>query len=167
MGIMRLKIVFLAGISAGILLTAFSTGEEVERAEPAYVGATKCKVCHLEIFKSWTGTSHRTAMSSLKGEETGNPRCLECHSTGFGAGGYGAEGGIVDLGGIQCEACHGAGSFYSLSSIMTKPELSSKAGLVVPDSLTCVRCHNVKSPTFKGFAYKTGLLTGTHSRKRD
>jgi hypothetical protein len=39
--------------------------------------------------------------------------------------------------------------------------------LVIPDSVTCTRCHNAKSPTFKGFAYEAGLLTGTHSRKRD
>ena len=171
MSMMRPRIIFivgisLVGISAGILLTAFSTGEEVEGPKPAYVGATKCKVCHLGIFNSWTETSHGKALSSLKGEEAEDPKCLECHTTGFGAGGYGSDAGIVDLGGVQCEACHGAGSLYSLSSIMTKPDLSSRAGLVVPDSLTCVRCHNARSPTFKGFAYKVGLLTGTHSRKR-
>jgi hypothetical protein len=167
MSAMKLKIIFLAGISAGILLTAFSTGEEVEPPKPAYVGATKCKVCHLEIFDSWAETLHRKALSSLQGEEAGDPRCLQCHTTGFGAGGYGAGADIVDLGGVQCEACHGAGSLYSLSSIMTKPELSSQAGLVTPDSLSCSRCHNAKSPTFKDFAYTAGLLTGTHSRKRD
>jgi hypothetical protein len=106
-------------------------------------------------------------MSSLKGEEAGDPGCLECHTTGFGAGGYKAPDDILDLGGVQCEACHGAGSLYSLSSIMTNPELSGQAGLVMPDSVTCTRCHNAKSPTFKGFAYEAGLLTGTHSRKRD
>jgi len=164
---MKLRIIFLAGLSAGILLTAFSAGEESERPAPAYVGATKCKVCHLGIFNSWAGTRHREAMSSLQGEETVDVTCLECHTTGFGAGGYGADADILDLGGVQCEACHGAGALYSFSSIMTKPELSSRAGLVTPDSLNCVKCHNAKSPTFKGFAYKVGLLTGTHSRKRD
>ncbi len=162
---MKLRIIFLAAISAGILLTAFSTGEEVERPMPAYVGATKCKICHLEIFNSWADTPHRKALSSLQGEEAGDPRCLECHTTGFGTGGYAADAGIVDLAGVQCEACHGAGSLYSLSSIMIKPDLCNQAGLVAPDSLTCMRCHNARSPTFKGFAYKVGLLTGTHSRK--
>ena len=164
---MKLRIIFLASISAGILLTAFSTGEEVERPEPAYVGATKCKVCHLGIFNSWSDTPHRRALSSLQREEAGDPRCLKCHTTGFGTGGYATDANIVDLAGVQCEACHGAGSLYSLSSIMIKPELYSQAGLVTPDSLTCMRCHNAKSPTFKGFAYKVGLLTGTHSRKRN
>jgi hypothetical protein len=164
---MRLKIIFLAGLSAGILLTAFTTGQETERPRPEYVGAKKCKVCHLEIFTSWAQTRHSKAMSSLEGEAASDAECLACHTTGFGAGGYTGESDIVDLGGVQCEACHGAGSLYSLSSIMIKPELCHQAGLVVPDSLGCVRCHNARSPTFKGFAYKVGLLTGTHSRKRD
>jgi len=164
---MRLRIILLIGISAGILLTAFSTGEEVESPGPAYVGATKCKVCHVAIFDSWAKTLHRKAVSSLKGEEARDPGCLQCHTTGFGTGGYASPSDIVDLGGVQCEACHGAGSLYSLSSIMTSPELSRQAGLLTPDSLSCSRCHNAKSPTFKGFAYEAGLLTGTHSRKRD
>ena len=167
MNFMRLKTIFLAAISAGILLTAFSTGEEADQPKPEYVGATKCKVCHLVIYDSWAETLHGKAMSALKAEEVADPGCLECHTTGFGAGGYGTDPGIVDLGGVQCEACHGAGSLYSLSSIMIKPDLSSRAGLVTPDSLRCTRCHNAKSPTFKGFAYEAGLLTGTHSRKRD
>jgi hypothetical protein len=157
----------ITGVFAAILLTAFSTGREVESPEPAYVGATKCKVCHLEIFNSWAETPHRKAILSLSGEEAGDPRCIECHTTGFGAGGYDGPQDIVDLGGVQCEACHGAGSLYSLSSIMIKPEMSRQAGLMTPDSLSCTRCHNAKSPTFKGFAYEAGLLTGTHSRKRD
>lgn len=164
---MKLKIILLACIPAAVLLTAFSTGEEVDPLRAAYVGAKKCKVCHVDIFNSWAETGHAKALSALKGEDARNAGCLECHTTGFEAGGYGAEGNIVDLGGVQCEVCHGPGSLYSFSSIMLKPELSSKAGLAPVDSLTCIRCHNAKSPTFKGFAYKAGLSTGTHSRKRD
>jgi hypothetical protein len=47
---------------------------------------------------------------------------------------------------------------------MRDPELRIEMGLVKPDSLTCVTCHNSESPTFKGFAYQAGLSTGTHSR---
>jgi hypothetical protein len=163
---MKLRIILLAGIAAAILLTAFSIGEEVGPHQPAYVGAKKCKVCHTDIFDSWTQIGHARALSALRGEDAGDANCLVCHTTGFGAGGYGAEAGIVDLGGVQCEACHGPGSLYSFSSIMLKPEVSARAGLLPVDSLTCVGCHNAKSPTFKGFAYEAGLLTGTHSRKR-
>jgi hypothetical protein len=163
---MRLRIILPAGVAAAILLTAFSISEEVGPQQPAYVGAKRCKVCHISIFDSWAQTAHAKALSVLQGEDAGDQNCLACHTTGLAAGGYGAKDNIVDLGSVQCEACHGPGSLYSFSSIMLKPELSSKAGLVPVDSLTCTRCHNAKSPTFKGFAYEAGLLTGTHSRKR-
>jgi hypothetical protein len=164
---MRLRTILLAGVPAAVLLTAFSIGEQIEPPQPAYVGASKCKICHVDIFSSWVKTSHAQALSSLKGEESGDAACLECHTTGFGAGGYGTEGIVTDLGAVQCEACHGPGSLYSFSSIMLSPEKRRKAGLTPVDSLLCTRCHNAKSPTFKGFTYEAGLLTGTHSRKRD
>jgi hypothetical protein len=89
-----------------------------------------------------------------------------CHTTGYGDGGYGGKGTLVELGGVQCEACHGAGSLYSRSSVMRQPSLSRELGLAPVDSTTCTRCHNEnQSPAFKGFSYKAGLLTGTHQRK--
>jgi hypothetical protein len=135
-----------------------------EGTAPSYVGARKCKVCHLEIFKSWEKTRHAWALASLEGDQLQEPRCLKCHTTGFGSGGYGGKSGVANLGGVQCEACHGPGSLYSRSSVMRSPELCVEMGLVRPDSTTCVTCHNSESPTFKGFAYKAGLSTGTHSR---
>jgi hypothetical protein len=164
---MELRGILLAGIVAAVLLTAFSAGEEISPPQPEYVGATKCKVCHLSVFESWARTRHSTALSTLQGDDARNADCLGCHTTGFAAGGYGDQDNLVDLGGVQCEACHGPGSLYAISSIMLKPELSRKAGLLPVDSLTCAGCHNAKSPTFKTFAYEAGLLTGTHSRKRD
>jgi hypothetical protein len=164
---MRARTILLAGIPAAVLLTALSIGEESESPRPKYVGSIKCKVCHVEIFNSWSETPHARALATLKGDDAGKTTCLECHTTGFGAGGFGGEARMPDLANVQCEACHGPGSLYSFSSVMLDPELSSKAGLVAVDSLTCTRCHNARSPTFKDFAFKTGLLTGTHSRKRD
>jgi hypothetical protein len=155
-------------------LVAFSTGRQEEAGEPEtaekpvpeYVGARKCKVCHLDIYKSWEETKHAWAFSSLKEEETENPGCVACHTTGFGRGGYGSGKVVANLAGVQCEECHGPGSLYSRSSVMRDPELSIEMGLARVDSTTCVTCHNSESPTFKGFAYEAGLSTGTHSRKR-
>jgi hypothetical protein len=164
---MKTRTILLAGIPAAVLLTAFSIGNEMEPPRPTYVGAKKCKVCHVAIFDSWAETGHAGAFSTLKGDDRGNANCLECHTTGFGAGGYGSEARMPDLSNVQCEACHGPGSLYSFPTVMLDPELSMRAGLVPVDSLSCITCHNAKSPTFKGFAYEAGLLTGTHSRKRD
>jgi hypothetical protein len=135
-----------------------------EGPRPAYVGARKCKVCHLEIYRSWEKTRHAWALAALDDEQLQDPRCLACHTTGFGTGGYGGRSGVASLGGVQCEACHGPGSLYSRSSLMRKPDLCAEMGLVKPDSLACITCHNSESPTFKGFAYQAGLSTGTHSR---
>jgi len=137
-----------------------------EKPAPAYVGARKCKVCHLEIYKSWEKTKHAWALAALDDEQLQDPKCLACHTTGFDNGGYGGRSGVANLGGVQCEACHGPGALYSRSSIMRDPKLCIEMGLVKVDSMTCVTCHNSESPTFKGFAYQAGLSTGTHSRKR-
>ena len=166
------KLISLAAVAAAsALLVAFSTQEPPEEPPdepaPAYVGARKCKVCHLDTYKSWEKTGHARALSALKDKNLKDPGCLACHTTGLGKGGYGAEGGVVDLGGVQCEACHGPGSLYSRSSVMRKPELHRTMGLVKIDSTTCITCHNDKSPAFKDFAYEAGLLTGTHSRRRN
>jgi hypothetical protein len=170
------KLIILAAlIIAPALLVAFSTGEQVEESSeaqpeepaPAYVGARKCKVCHLDIYKSWAETKHAWAFSALEDEEIDDPGCLACHTTGFGRGGYGAESVAISLGGVQCEACHGPGSLYCRSSVMRNPELSLQMGMVRVDSTVCVACHNSESPTFKGFTYQAGLSIGTHSRKRN
>jgi hypothetical protein len=163
---MKSRSILSALIPATILLIAFSAGEQANPPEPAYVGAKKCKVCHVVVFNSWSRTAHAQALEALREEGAGKPGCLECHTTGFGKGGYGADKTIVDLGAVQCEACHGPGSLYSFSSVMLDREFSRKAGLGVPDSVTCAGCHNTKSPTFKGFSFEAGLRAGTHSRKR-
>jgi hypothetical protein len=146
-----------------ITLIAWPSREEIEHPRPGYVGGAKCKVCHVEVFDLWGSTGHAGALSALKGGERQDSTCLSCHTTGYGDRDYGSRETLVDLGGVQCEACHGAGSLYSRASVMRQPKLSRELGLADVDSTTCTRCHNEnQSPAFKGFAYKAGLLTGTH-----
>jgi hypothetical protein len=157
------RVSFLLPVAIGFAVFAAPlTKEEVERPKPEYVGAGKCKVCHLVVFNSWSKTSHASALSSLKPEEKGNQHCLRCHTTGYGQSRYEPRPGLSNLAGVQCEACHGPGSLYSRSSVMRNTELSGAFGLASIDSSTCTACHNQESPTFKGFAYRKGLLTGTH-----
>ena len=72
-----------------------------------YVGAAKCKMCHQIQFKSWETTKHAKAFDALKGAEQTNAKCVKCHTTGS-----------ADIKGVQCEACHGAGSDYMKMQIM-------------------------------------------------
>ncbi|MCX8043835.1 MAG: cytochrome c family protein [Desulfobacterota bacterium] len=136
-----------------------------------YVGAAKCKVCHIKIFKSWSETKHATAFDVLRpgvqadvkkragldpGKDyTNDSSCIQCHTTG----------NTTMFPGVQCEACHGPGKNYSNVAIMNKskwntdPEGQRKcaiaAGLIVhPEEKTCTACHNEKSPTYTPFDFK-------------
>jgi len=136
-----------------------------------YVGANKCKVCHMKIFKSWEQTKHAKAFEVLKPgaaaeakkaagldlqkDYTQDSTCVSCHTTG-----------TPQQAGIQCEACHGAGKQYSSTKIMNKtawkadPDkqcaMAVEAGLVrKPTAEHCAACHNDKSPTYKPFDFKS------------
>jgi hypothetical protein len=130
------------------------------KTTPAYIGTGKCKMCHKgekngNIFETWETSKHANSMAVLvaKGEDK-NPACLACHTTGCGVGGYGAEGmAEVDLGSVGCEACHGPGSEYKSMKVMKDRDAAIAAGLLIPNEATCTKCHNDKSPTFKGFNY--------------
>jgi hypothetical protein len=127
-----------------------ATGEEVE-----YKGVKKCKTCHIKVYKTWKDTKHAMAFDRLNEAEKKDPKCIECHTTNKD----------VNLPGVQCEACHGAGGAFSSAKIMNKkkfkadPEgqkkLALEAGLVVaPDEKNCLQCHNERSPHYEGFDFK-------------
>jgi hypothetical protein len=145
--------------AAGTTPTAVAT-PEAAAVTPTYIGASKCKMCHKgekngNIYEAWEASAHANSMKILveKGEDK-NPACLACHTTGYGAGGYGAEGMVeAELGSVGCESCHGAGSEYKSMKVMKDKEASLAAGLLIPNEATCTKCHNEKSPTFKGFNY--------------
>jgi hypothetical protein len=46
---------------------------------------------------------------------------------------------------------------------MEDAKLAAAAGLLAITEATCVRCHNEKSPNFKGFKYEEALKTGIHA----
>ena len=103
-----------------------------------YIGANKCKKCHLPEHKSWAKLKHATAMETLQPGQatekkskhnldpnkdyTKDVTCVACHTVGFGKpGGYAipdpADEKTVkeskELAGVGCESCHGPGSEYS------------------------------------------------------
>jgi len=109
-----------------------------------YVGTDKCaKLCHKVEYTSWQKTKHATAFNSLKPEEQAKEECWTCHVTA----------GKKDMPGINCEHCHGAGSNYSKLAIMKDKAKAKAAGMLEPTEKDCVKCHNKKSPTFKGFNF--------------
>jgi len=132
-------------------------------AEAKYVGVKKCKTCHKEQYKIWLNLSHAKALSVLSAEEQKNPECLGCHTTGYGK----PASSTAKLENVQCEACHGPGSLYKSARLKSKSKYKKDpeafrakvmaAGLILPTEEVCLKCHNEKSPSFKGFDFKTAF----------
>lgn len=164
-----------------LCLVLFATG--LYAGEAHYVGAKKCKTCHNKKketmqFDIWKSSAHAGAYITLAGEKAkeyalkagieGDPQkaaaCLECHVTGYGLADSLFAASYLAEDGVQCEACHGPGSKYKSAKIMSKKKYADKreeqhklaldAGLVIPDEKTCLKCHNDRSPAFKGFEFK-------------
>ncbi len=126
--------------------------EAAQVSQHSYIGAAKCKMCHLKEYKAWSAGKMATAFADLKGDQAKDPNCVKCHVTGFGKGGYTIGGpNEPDLTNVQCEACHGPGSDYK--SVMKDRAKAIAAGLIIPDEKVCVECHNKESPNFKGFDF--------------
>ena len=118
-----------------------------------YVGAKKCKACHMKQYKAWKKTTMSTSFENLKPgvkadekkkaglnpdkDYTSDADCLRCHTTG-----YGKPNGFVSLGktpkliNVQCEECHGpGGDFRNIMKKNKKFKLADvkSAGLLIPD----------------------------------
>ena len=159
---------FYFGVLALLSITAFSTLIVSEISAADYIGAKKCKICHLKQFKSWGKTAMAGSFENLKAgakaeekkkagidpdkDYTADPECLKCHTTGYGKpGGFTTFEETPKLAGVQCEGCHGPGGDYS--NIMKKDKkyklVSVKdAGLIIPseDEKGCMECHGSDSP---------------------
>jgi hypothetical protein len=149
-----------------VFLLSCSSADRVTAEDVAYKGVKKCKTCHIKVYKTWLETKHATAFDRLNDAEKKDPKCIECHTTNKD----------VNLPGVQCEACHGAGGAFSSAKIMNKkkfkadPEKQKKmaleAGLVVdPDENNCKQCHNERSPHFEGFDFKARYEEIKHTNK--
>ncbi len=122
-----------------------------------YIGASKCKMCHLkpatgDQYNKWLEGPHANALKSLSAEEAKDPKCLKCHST-VGHIDAGLIAGIKAEEGVSCESCHGPGSMYKGASVMKNQKLAMTKGMILPTEEVCKKCHNEESPTFKGFNY--------------
>ncbi len=118
--------------------------EAMRSGDYRYVGNTKCRLCHRKFFLGRKKDPHDFAMNALvqSGHEE-NPRCLLCHSTGFGV-----ETGFVSmestprLSNVQCEGCHGPGNVH-IERIKAKKHWGFLAGTDKLERLKrmCQNCH--------------------------
>jgi hypothetical protein len=139
-----------------------------------YIGVSKCKMCHKgaskgEVFEKWEKSLHSKAFETLKAKgEDKNPKCLECHVTGFNTpSGYKiGDANAVNFEGVQCESCHGPGSEYKSLSIMKDKKQAIAKGLIDPTEAQCKKCHNPKSPTFKSFNFAEFVKKIDHTYRK-
>lgn len=164
---------------------ATMTCPEPGPSEPTFVGAESCKACHAAAYDFWKAqvvqlpgkdvdgkpitrtVGHAHAWETLVKDGKDKDRtCVECHSVGFGEpGGTCRTTDIAkkNLGGVQCESCHGAGSTHVATA---------KAGdiLRAPGEARCRSCHHVPHiPTTESFVFEERLkhILGTgHGEKR-
>lgn len=128
-----------------------------------YVGSRKCGECHAGResggqYISWMQSGHGHAywelhtdwakfLASIREEyeDIEQPfsewRCLKCHVTGSQDPEGRFAGSFSKEEGVGCEACHGAGSAYIDSKVMSDRQLYLENGGRMPDEQTCRRCH--------------------------
>lgn len=138
-----------------------------------YLGANKCRMCHMKQAKAWAETPHAKALSLLttadpkvvaeiaaklkvevKGPADKSEACIGCHVTGFQlAGGYpGADSTKTEqLSNVTCEACHGPGGKHTTAPAAEKKKFIAGA---VSEAM-CRSCHTPEmSPKFNYEEYK-------------
>ena len=133
-----------------------------------YLGAKKCKACHMKQYKSWKKTTMATSFENLKPgvkadektkagldpakDYTTDKDCLRCHTTGYGKpSGFVSLEKTPNLINVQCEGCHGpGGDFRAIMKKDKKFKLADvvAAGLQIPneENNNCMECHGDDSP---------------------
>ncbi|MCX6645625.1 MAG: multiheme c-type cytochrome [bacterium] len=126
-----------------------------------FTGPGMCNSCHLLYGQEMQAVGHSYAWANLGDENSMNPECLKCHTTG-----YGYPTGMQDpyrdeqLTGVTCESCHGPAAQHVREQYIISKDLDPSAmippidptGLPftreVPEAI-CRGCHTPEwSPNF-------------------
>lgn len=168
-----------------VVLTMLVAGQAI--SDNKYVGVKACAPCHKaeksgNQFGAWQKSKHAEAFNTLKtpkaaeiakakGLKTAaaeSPECLQCHTIAGDAAKFDKTFDAKE--GVQCEACHGAGSAYKSMATMKDKAKAVAAGMseykdAAAIEAKCKTCHNEKSPTFKGFNFKEMWPKVQHAKK--
>jgi hypothetical protein len=167
------KSVFVAGLAV-VLSLGFALGLFAQADKAQYIGAAKCKMCHVskakgEPYTIWANSEHAKAYATLATEAAktvakkagvdGDPqkaaKCLKCHVTAYDAPAAVKAATYKVEEGVTCETCHGPGSLYQSMKTMKALDAGTQDAAAVAfnpgDKKVCVKCHNQESPTYKPF----------------
>lgn len=91
----------------------------------SYMGNAKCRLCHRDFFIGRKKDVHDHAYENLVAsnpEHADNPRCLSCHTTGYGVRtGFRNMKRSAKLANVQCEGCHGPGRVHIQRQVAKMP----------------------------------------------
>lgn len=151
-------VVFAAATLVGLGVTGRGASSTAAQEQPGagYAWSDACKSCHADIHAAWEKTKHAHAIVRLNSSEQ-QKECINCHVTG-GPGKIEQDGKFVNAN-VQCESCHGAAAAHAADPTV-RTGLARK-----PAQAVCERCHNDKSPHFRGFFY-AGMLGFSHPVKK-
>jgi hypothetical protein len=164
----------LAGLVASFAVFAAEAPKKEEakkeeaKAKVEYLGANKCKMCHMKQYKAWAETKHAHALDGLKAatpeqlkkmnellktaveKPATDSACVRCHVTGYKEpGGYPAADSAktAAVAFVGCESCHGPGSKHMAVPMDDKE--GRKKAVVHPTVETCHKCHTAEiAPKF-------------------
>jgi hypothetical protein len=117
-----------------------------------HVAAQNCAECHPKAVASWETSKHAHSFDSLVARQhQHNPRCLKCHTVGYGASdGYINQELTPLLGAVSCGNCHGRGDSHARLR-RGEDVLAAAAALI---SVNCITCHDPEnSPEFNRETY--------------
>jgi YVTN family beta-propeller protein len=129
-----------------------------------YLGVQACAKCHTDAvsghqFTRWRISAHArafavlalpesrkiAALSGIPEEPQKAKMCLGCHATAVEAETWELTESFHPEDGLQCEACHGAGSEYASKEVMLDRKQAMARGLILPDhQASCTVCHRPK-----------------------
>jgi len=108
-------------------------------SQAEYVGAKKCKMCHIKQYKAWEKIDMAKAYERIANEPD-KEKCYKCHTTGYGQpSGFKDLEATPNLKGVQCESCHGPGSEHLAVKATDK---AKKKATIKPRPTSCSNCHN-------------------------
>jgi hypothetical protein len=108
--------VFFTGqIASGVEENVFTETRSSEtKATPPngqhFVGKNTCAACHYDKYRIWKQDKHALGFEILPKKYREDPKCLICHTTGYGEPTGYKDASTPHLAGTTCESCHGPGS---------------------------------------------------------
>ncbi len=156
--VVAVTLVVLAAALATVRLEPVQGAQEEPKEPPPpkeqmYTGAKRCASCHFQQFMSWKKTKHSKSFDLLTEKYENDPKCLKCHTTGYGEPSGYKEPSDTSLQGTTCEACHGPGSKHeeACQAFAKKKKLSEEEEKLARDTIwrmlpknVCVECHVVQ-----------------------